>query len=85
MKKSFKIGDIVRYSSNFLESTYQDIYEDISDLQGKIIDIKPPVKIGGSTVPGRAKIHWEDDEISSALFSNIELYKGCPKASVKNI
>ncbi len=79
---NIQIGSIVRYSNDFC-NRIQMIDADDTDTLARVVDIIPAKRLGGSTIPARARLHWETGERGTALVKNLELYRGVESTSAK--
>ena len=77
-----KVGSIVRYSNAFCESIRAN--SDTADGIARVVDIIPSRRIGGSTIPARAHLHWETGERNTSLVKNLEAWRGVPSVSAKS-
>ena len=71
-----KQSDIVRYSESFCQMIRAD--REIANGLALVLEVIPACKIGGSTIPARARLHWETGERTTALLVNISVWRGTP-------
>ena len=64
-----KQGDIVRYSESFCLMIRAD--SEIADRRALVLEVIPARKIGGSTIPAKARLCWSTGEETIALLTNI--------------